>query len=390
MSTEPKELKDIVSEHQLFCARFSPCGTHLFAGSMDGGIRRWSLVYKSEAPPPPQPASATSETPAPTEKTAPPPAQKPAPPKTAAKPASPWELPSMPPLEGFQGWVQTLAVHPISTLVYGADTWGKVACFDYSVGPARTLWELPAAHDGWIRRIHVSPDGTLLASCGRDGFVRIWKSADGSPVAAFDAGADVFALAFSPDGTQVVFGDMFGKLGVLDLPSAKLARSLDGAVLHKLDRLQNVVGLRTLVFSRDGKTLVAGGLVPKNGGTVQGTPVLLYFDFASGQLQQQFTYGEPKDGHIEDIAIAPNGQSLAVASGVPGNGLLLFHNAGEKAAAFVSSKLPNCLSIALHPGGKQFVVTSTNKGSSGNGRRLTQEGDYPGNNSPIHLFELPS
>jgi hypothetical protein len=118
--------------------------------------------------------------------------------------------------------------------------------------------------------------------------------------------------------------------------------------------------------------------------------VLLYFDFASGQLQQQFTYGEPKDGHIEDIAIAPNGQSLAVASGVPGNGLLLFHNAGEKAAAFVSSKLPNCLSIALHPGGKQFVVTSTNKGSSGNGRRLTQEGDYPGNNSPIHLFELPS
>jgi WD40 repeat protein len=212
---------------------------------------------------------------------------------------------------------------------------------------------------------------------------------DGSQVSAFEAGADVFAVSFTPDGAQLVFGDMFGKLPVLDFRAGRVVRSLDGAALHKLDRLQDVVGLRGLAFSKDGKKLIAAGLLPKNGGTVQGNPMLLYFDFASGVLEQSFTHGEPKDGHIEDVALTADGNVIAVASGTPGNGLLFIHRQGEKTPSFVSTKLANCLSIALHPGERQFVVTSTNKASSGNGRRLTKEGEYLGNNSPVHLFEFP-
>jgi hypothetical protein len=31
---------------------------------------------------------------------------------------------------------------------------------------------------------------------------------------------------------------------------------------------------------------------------------------------------------------------------------------------------------------------ATNRGSNGNGRRLGENGEYQGNNSPIHLFQF--
>ncbi len=350
---------------------------------MDGGVRRWALVKKAdpsaELPPPNPSADAAATPPQPTPQ-----------PKKSSKPVSPWEISALAPFDGFQGWVQTIGLHPVEKRVFAADSWGKLACAQYDADSVQKRWEIPAAHNGWIRRLSVSADGSLVATCGLDRFVRVWNSADGSLVSAFEAGADVFALTFTPDGSQIVFGDMFGKIAVLDYKAASVLRTLDGAVLHKLDRLQDIGGLRALAFSKDGKKLIAAGLLPKNGGTVQGTPMLLYFDFASGNLEQQFTHGEAKDGYVEDIAVTPDGRIIAVASGLPGSGLFFFHSAGEKSPSFVSNKLSNCLSVALHPEGRRFIVTSTNKASSGNGRRLTKDGEYLGNNSPVHLFEIPA
>lgn len=376
---EPKELKNIVFEGQLFSARFSPCGRFLAAGSMNGGVQRWSVIDKQ--------AEKTAELLPDLLDDVP---KKAVAPAKTAKVESPVDLAPLPPIAGFNGWVQSIAFHPTDKALFAADSWGKLSCTAYEGETPKPRWEVPAAHDGWIRRVALSADGKLLATCGRDGFVRIWNAADGKPVAKYENGADVFAVCFTPDASQVIFGDMFGKLAALDFQAGKIAREFDGKALHSLQRLQDIGGLRALTFLKDGKKFVAAGILPKSGGTVQGSPMLLYFDFATGKLDQQFTHGDQKDGFIEDIAEHPAGYVIAVTSGVPGSGLMIFHRPGEKAPSFVSTKIANCFSVTLHPDAKRFTITATFRGSNGNGRQLTKEGEYPGNKSSVHVFEIPA
>ena len=44
--------------------------------------------------------------------------------------------------------------------------------------PIRTI----EAHDGWVRAVVVSPDGSLVASVGNDLKVKLWNVADGKLV----------------------------------------------------------------------------------------------------------------------------------------------------------------------------------------------------------------
>jgi WD40 repeat protein len=60
------------------------------------------------------------------------------------------------------------------------------------------------AHEDSIGSIAYNPDGSLLASCGNDGTVAIWKSASGELAArSARAGCYLEDLAFSRDGELV-------------------------------------------------------------------------------------------------------------------------------------------------------------------------------------------
>ncbi len=384
----PKELKMFPCDRQLAIARFSPCGNFLAAGALEGTVRRWSVVEKKKTPPAPAaPAAADIDLLDDTPKKA---AAKNTKTAKAAKPSpeeSPVELVPLPHLTGCNGWVQNLAFHPKEKVLYVADTWGKLLATPYEGDAPKPLWENAAAHDGWIRRLAVSPDGQHLATCGRDQFVRVWTTA-GKLVTEHRAPEDVFAVTFAPEGKLVAFADMKGRVTLWDFAVQKPVREFDASVFHKLSRLQDVAGLRMLAFIDGGKSLLVGGCEPAGGGFLEGAPALLRFDVATGKKLLDWRFGVAKDGFVLDVAAHPGGYLILVTSGQPGNGKVMFLRPGEKEPFFTHTAIANCHSVTLHPDTKRFAVAAMNKASNGNGRQLTKDGEYPGNTSPVHLFEI--
>ena len=337
MKLEPKQLTEFPSERQITAARFNHDGSILAAAGYEPAVRRWQFDGKTLAP--------------------------------------------LPSLNGFHGYSTALAFHSQQPHLFCADSWGQLRCCEGE----KSIWQHETAHDGWLRQIAVSPDGKRIATCGKDHFIRVWDSASGKNLAERDAGEDIYALTMD---TTITFGDMRGRIETWDLELKKKQRSFDATVLYKLDRIQDLGGLRVLLFIDGGKTLLAAGTTPQNGATPQSIPTILFFDTASGKLTKTVTHGTNKEGYIHDLVQHPSGCLMAVSSGTPGSGMLFLLNPADKEPFHVNTKMANCHSLALHPGGKHFVVTSTNRDSNGNGKSLGKDGQYKTNTSPLHLFEV--
>ncbi|MCI0377337.1 MAG: hypothetical protein L0215_07015, partial [Gemmataceae bacterium] len=80
--------------------------------------------------------------------------------------------------------------------------------------PPGVLWRQGTTllrHAEGLLGLAFSPDGKLLASCGYDGFVRVWSVPDGKEIHKFHLdGIDPrpFAVAFSPDGKLLAAVDV--------------------------------------------------------------------------------------------------------------------------------------------------------------------------------------
>jgi hypothetical protein len=341
----PKAAKPVPVEQQICRLRYSPDGKQLVAGTFEGTIRRWD-------------ATATP-------------------------------LAALQPLDGHDGWVTDVASDPLGKRLFSTDSWGRVRGWSLEDKEPRKLWEQPAAHDGWVRALVVSPDGTTVATAGRDRTLRLWTAADGKPAASMDCREDVFSLAFHPDGKSIVSGDAKGIIRPWDVKTAKPGREFDAGRLHFKDRIQDVGGVRCLAFAAGGTTLLAGGSQPKTGGFVQGVLALLTFDWATGKPTTTYIGTNDNEGYILDLAWHADGFAMAVSSGQPGQGKLFFHRP-EDAQPFFTAPLPNAHSLAVHPNGKRLIVSATNANSSGNGRQIGKNKEYPGNVSPLHVFDFPA
>src|SRR6202012_5771424 len=114
-------------------------------------------------------------------------------------------------------------------------------------------------------------------------------------------------------------------------------------------RLQEVGGVRRMIFTTDGKQLICAGTKPKVGGNVQGYPTLVVFDWETGQLQKTLELGKDDDVYITDMDFHSAGFLMLTISGNPGTGKLLFRRLDDESSFVEITKMPNCQSLAWHP-----------------------------------------
>jgi WD40 repeat protein/transcriptional regulator with XRE-family HTH domain len=145
-----------------------------------------------------------------------------------------------------------------------------------------------------------SPSGTLLATGGGDGTVRLWNPATGRPVGAplhASAQANAYGVAFSPSGTLLATG---GGDGTVRLWNTATRRPV-GAPLHASARY----GVYGVAFSPSGKLLATGG----GDGTVR------LWNPATRRLVATLQIGTGPFGSAPGVAFSPDGKLLATGGG---------------------------------------------------------------------------
>ncbi|MEU9325627.1 protein kinase [Streptomyces canus] len=120
------------------------------------------------------------------------------------------------------------------------------------------LWDLVTGrclltmtgHTHEVMDVSISPDGTRALSCGgySDTTVRLWDLTTGRCVKVMEAGG-VRRIAFSPDGSYAVAAGERSAVGVWDLASGTLLRTLDG----------HAQSTDTAVMTSDACALLSGG-----------------------------------------------------------------------------------------------------------------------------------
>ncbi len=308
----------------LIGCRFDPTGRYVFASGEDETIRRWDLT------------GAGSE------------------PVTFA---------------GHDGWAFALAVTPNGRTLLTGGTDGRIIWWPATAAgreaPTGKTRETPQpirvldAHQGWVRSLAVDPEGSLLASCGNDGKVRVWSLVEGRMLLDLP-GHDkpVLRVAFTPGGKGLVSADLLGLVIHWDLPPGKEARRGDAAKLHIYERNQGVDygGVRDLSFSHDGAFLACSGLINASNplGAVS-NPAVVVFDWKTGLLKVlQRPQGEIK-GVAWGVRFHPLGFLIFATGGTSGG--FLWFSRPDQATEFFKLVLPNTArDLDLHPDGLRLAT----------------------------------
>lgn len=193
------------------------------------------------------------------------------------------------------GGVKAVAFSPDGATVAAATLDGKVSLFQASTGALSSTLTGPSKG---ITSVAYSRDGSSLASASYDGSVRLYSTAQlaAAPRMFTDAGAELFGVAFSPDGRTLLAaggGPRKNHIAVFPVDGGGApARTLDGPSQF----------VYSVAASPSGKLVAAAGLDAR----------VRVWDIA--QSKPSYTIEEGSE-RVHAVAFSPDGKSLAAVSG---------------------------------------------------------------------------
>jgi WD40 repeat protein len=190
------------------------------------------------------------------------------------------------------------------------------------------------AHDGWVRKLALTPDGKQVVSVGDDMLVRVHDAASGKLTASLPGHerltpegylSALYAVAVSPDGKHAASGDRAGFVRLWDLAAGKAVASFRAKELYTFDavkRARAIGGVRGLAFSPDGQTLAVSGIGPVTNvdGFVGPCRVELW-DWKA--CKRTAVAQDRHQAILNHVAYGPKGAWLVAAGGGDGGGAIV-------------------------------------------------------------------
>jgi WD40 repeat protein len=274
-------------------------------------------------------------------------------------------------LAGHESWIGAV-VRAGAELVLTSDYAGRVIAWDCTGESPQPRWNI-AAHASTIYALAASHDGKLFATGDRDGTIRLWRTEDGQRAQELTKlEHPVYGLAFHPDGNQLVSADRQPKsprLKIWNLATGCERSGIDVPQLSAYRRVEDIEwgGIRAIVLSADGDTLVACG---SNG--YAGPACALLFDTATGEPRGQLA--SSLKGFYYSALFHPQGFLLTAGGDVGKGEFRAWDSSNGEPLATVATAGP-CTSIDVHPDGQRCVVA-----------QMIGKGSYPDSGS-LTLFE---
>lgn len=198
--------------------------------------------------------------------------------------------------------------------------------------PVRTV----PAHEKWIRKLAVSPDGKTIASVADDMVCKLWNAETGEEMQKFtdhkaitphDFPSMLYAVTFSPDGQFLATGDKVGHTAIWDAASCAKVGEVETPTLYTWDpkqRRHSIGGIRSLAFSPDSKQLAIGGIGQIGNIDHLGGPSR--FEIFDWQSQKRLHEIEDKkyQGLVEQMIYHPQAEWLLCVGGDNG-GFISFY-----------------------------------------------------------------
>ena len=246
-----------------------------------------------------------------------------------------WKVPSgeKKVLTGHESWVHGLCYSTDGHQLVSGGCDGKIIWWSVRDETPSILRKIDA-HLGWIRGVAISPDNSILASVGNDKTVRLWSMGTGEKIGEM-AGHDrhVYSVIFHPSGSQLVTGDLIGKIHIWNIADGKLERSIDATPLYTENKGQGAEygGARALALNVQRNEIIAGGTHKATNpfGAVH-EPLVLRLNWADGVLKKSHACEGIAGGMVWRVQWLQDGTAVAVSGGSTGGILLFFNDTQEK------------------------------------------------------------